>query len=588
IIKFKQNGEKYTIEREFTKSKEKTTVLIYNTGEDITKEIETGNAGRVLQPGYHFFGFNDAVYSNTVSIKQLASKTEDSLANEIRDKLINISTTADDSLSIENAVEELEQSIKDIGSNRAPTSDYGRSIKALDHLKEEKEKTLEFKGKYDEALELSTQLREQLNNKNREMEELGERLANAKLLEKINIYNKAREIKEKISQLQLSREEYKQYKDLSQDDYYESIKLWEDIKHLDKSIEENKELLSETNIVLEKLRENQLDQSNEDNEINIDYNRYEDLEEQIGKIQYREDKFGEKEFLKRDYDSAIKDKDRFKTFSVVGIVVAVIINALGIISLNFLLLILNIVLIPGILLAIQKKQNADKLIEKISYKIDEIEEEEVNINNKLKELEEEEDLILGKYKINSKRELSELYGDWKFESRNIDAGRKSFIENQEKRKKLIRKIEEVEKDKKDKLLSLDRNLNKNKSNSLDEFKVFLKKKDKYYNIITDIKTKDALLDKELGKYKLEDLEEDLRDYMERDIEIGETRSSDQLENDRSKKFNEISEVKADISAIGKRLDYLNRELKRLVEIDEEIERKENSIAEMDKKKKAIE
>src|SRR5699024_8177552 len=215
IIKFKQNGEKYTIEREFTKSKEKTTVLIYNTGEDITKEIETGNAGRVLQPGYHFFGFNDAVYSNTVSIKQLASKTEDSLANEIRDKLINISTTADDSLSIENAVEELEQSIKDIGSNRAPTSDYGRSIKALDHLKEEKEKTLEFKGKYDEALELSTQLREQLNNKNREMEELGERLANAKLLEKINIYNKAREIKEKISQLQLSREEYKQYKDLS-------------------------------------------------------------------------------------------------------------------------------------------------------------------------------------------------------------------------------------------------------------------------------------------------------------------------------------------------------------------------------------
>src|SRR5699024_5501004 len=134
----------------------------------------------------------------------------------------------------------------------------------------------------------------------------------------------------------------------------------------------------------------------------------------------------------------------------------------------------------------------------------------------------------------------------------------------------------------------DRNLNKNKSNSLDEFKVFLKKKDKYYNIITDIKTKDALLDKELGKYKLEDLEEDLRDYMERDIEIGETRSSDQLENDRSKKFNEISEVKADISAIGERLDYLNRELKRLVEIDEEIERKENSIAEMDKKKKAIE
>ncbi len=47
-----------------------------------------------------FFGFNDAVYSNTISIRQLNSETEDSLAKEVRDKLVNVTTTLDDELSV--------------------------------------------------------------------------------------------------------------------------------------------------------------------------------------------------------------------------------------------------------------------------------------------------------------------------------------------------------------------------------------------------------------------------------------------------------------------------------------------------------
>src|SRR5690625_1156785 len=79
LIRFEYRGEDFVIERDFTKGEEKTLVYLAATGDDITHSIEAGGR-RVLQPGYHFFGFSDSVYSNTISIKQLGCKTEDSLA----------------------------------------------------------------------------------------------------------------------------------------------------------------------------------------------------------------------------------------------------------------------------------------------------------------------------------------------------------------------------------------------------------------------------------------------------------------------------------------------------------------------------
>ena len=58
IIKFYYKDVEYRIEREFTKGKEETKVLIEDTGEEITRKIDNGSKNKVLQPGYHFFGFN--------------------------------------------------------------------------------------------------------------------------------------------------------------------------------------------------------------------------------------------------------------------------------------------------------------------------------------------------------------------------------------------------------------------------------------------------------------------------------------------------------------------------------------------------
>ena len=152
VLKFTYDGKEYRIERDFIKNHESTNVILDETGEDITNKINTGDAGRVLQPGHHFFGFNDAVFSNTLSIKQMCNRTENSLANEVRDKLVNVSTTLDDNLSIEDAIEELDKSIKDIGTIRATTSPYGKSFSRLERLRERKRTILDQKDEYNELL----------------------------------------------------------------------------------------------------------------------------------------------------------------------------------------------------------------------------------------------------------------------------------------------------------------------------------------------------------------------------------------------------------------------------------------------------
>ena len=173
IIKFSYDGKNYRIERNFTKGNESTSVFLEDTGEDITNYIDSGNSGRVLQPGFHFFGFNDAVYSNTISIRQLNSETEDSLAKEVRDKLVNVTTTLDDELSVKKAIEGLDKYLKEIGTIRATTSIYGRTYEELNKLKETRKRILGFKEEYEKTLELDTILDRQLEDKEKNLKNLG-------------------------------------------------------------------------------------------------------------------------------------------------------------------------------------------------------------------------------------------------------------------------------------------------------------------------------------------------------------------------------------------------------------------------------
>ena len=141
VLSFQYNDRLYRIERDFTKGRERTKVFDEKTGEDITNNIDNGPC-RVLQPGIHFFGFNTRVFSNTISIKQLGSKTEKDLAQEVIEKLINVSQSLVDDISIDKAISELKGRMAEIGTERAPTSFYARNLKAIESLQEERDRIL--------------------------------------------------------------------------------------------------------------------------------------------------------------------------------------------------------------------------------------------------------------------------------------------------------------------------------------------------------------------------------------------------------------------------------------------------------------
>ena len=131
-LKFIKDEKIYRIQRDFNNGE----VWVYDdlTGRDVTADIDNGEKIKVHLPGIYFFDFNNLVYKNTISIKQLGNQVDSNLATEVKDRLANISTSLDDDISVKNAIEDLDKQLDQIGTIRAYTKPYGRAVKDLEKL----------------------------------------------------------------------------------------------------------------------------------------------------------------------------------------------------------------------------------------------------------------------------------------------------------------------------------------------------------------------------------------------------------------------------------------------------------------------
>ena len=259
LLIFEQDGIDYRIEREFTKGKENTKVLKGATAEDITKSIDTGS-GRILQPGIHFFGFNTSVFSNTISIKQLATRTDDNLAKEVTEKLINVTTALDDEISVDRAILDLKTRMDEIGTERAPTRPYARNIKKIDSLYNEKKGILLKKDEYESFLEKKSVLLKELDKEEENLKVLEKDFINAEIFEKKNILREANIIEAEIEELNYNIEKIPPYIHSIQDDYNKYEDLEEEKNHiLYKEIDNKLELLKrDYNLYKEKKSKNNI------------------------------------------------------------------------------------------------------------------------------------------------------------------------------------------------------------------------------------------------------------------------------------------------------------------------------------------
>ena len=585
VIKFTHDGKKYRIERDFTKNKEATTVFLEDTGEDITNSIDNGQGGRVLQPGFHFFGFNSVVFSNTLFIRQLGNKTDEALAKEVREKLVNISTSLDD-ISVEAAVKELDQAIKDIGSMRATSSRYARACAKLDKLKARREEILGLQAEYDSLLAEEEAYKGKLKLELKELKSLEDRLMDTTFLNKKRQYDEAAGLKKEIEKMESELGAYERYKDLSIKEYSYCIQLKEKNRVIYEKVKEYEEELSKLQKRIRDLEENPLEFDPALKDIEEDYSHYERLEEKRDDLRFR-DYSNQLQFLKRDMEEVESLKSRLNLGLIASIIISLVSLALGIFISNYLYLI-NLFTLPLIILLFVRlgklKANLIKLVDQIK----EVEDKEGGRVKAIGQIESEMKDILLKYGLDSKIELKKLLDRYQLKDINKERLREELEENRKKIVDLKSKVQELKEEGQKNKYKLEELLRKNLAEDLDEFKEGLEKQRAYVDLKGKISTKEQLLNKLLGDLSLEELKLELEAF-NRDINtIEEALSEDELKAKISNKKEGINELRIKLGKCEEALKHLNKDISQLVEIEEEIARLEAYIKELGDERRALE
>lgn len=585
VIKFKTDNEEYIIEREFTKSEETTKVFLEKTGEDITNNLDTKNKTRIIQPGNHFFGFNDAVYGNTISVKQSQNRIQEDLSKEIKEKLINLSTSMDNEVSIKKAIKELETALKEIGSSRAPTSYYGRNYIELKSLEQDKEEILKNKDEYLEAIELNISIDKKLDEKSNEIEVLEDRLKKIILLEKRKIYDEVKAIKDDIAILDTNKNKYKEYKDLSLDDYLKGINLDGQIKNIKQRTIELEETLIELEKNIQEIKEKKDLNFSIDKSIEDDFLNYERLEEEKEGLTLQIN--NEIEFIKRDLkEDTVKIKNN-NIFLISSIIVSAISIVLSFVS-NIAFLSINLITIPIIIFSFFRSKKLNIILNNRELDLNSLEKSEDEKKQRISDIDEDKNRIIKKYNVDDKFQFKILFDEYKM-SFYAYREESSLLEEYINRKKTT--LERLEKDKleyKELKVKLKLILNNNFTSSLDELKDGIDKAKLYKELKLSLNVKDELLKKVIGDLCFEELEKELKDLQINLKESEKESSSLQLKDILKEKYEKIAQIKIEKSSHDARISFLDRSISKLIEIEEKIYMKKELLKSLDEKIQSLE
>ncbi len=574
IIRFEYENKDYRIERDFTKGNEDTKVFDEMTGKEISKSIEKGRT-RISQPGVHFFGLNTRVFSNTVFIKQLQSVTDRELANDVREKLINVNTSLDDSISIDKAILDIDQYISNIGSEKAYTKPYASNLKEIEELENERKNIEINKKDYEEYLEERSNLETRINMAKKSLSILKTDLNKVEILEKKKVLKEAKDIIEEIENLKSKKEGLESFANISMKDYEKAIKLKGNI---DNSSENIKNMGLELEDITRKIKTFDPDKGELENQkkleiLNEDYYLYEEYEKEEYEIKYNKDK-SSKSFLQRDKKSNEDKEVRYKKLTFIFILISLIIdfvlylNKVSTMILFIPMFIIGIIVIYSIIEEKKIHIEKDKIIDELEKKIS-----QENLNNdRIEEIKKIYKDLLDKHKVKTKLELKNLIDNLQIEIYSKSVEERQYNELKRKKSTLEDKIEKNKESMNINKKILDEIFSNNKCKDLREFSLGLDNKKIYEESIEEIDHKGQLLEKVLGNYTIEELsiETNNKDLdMAYILETNKETIMDEIDN----KKNEISKFISDLRTIEEKIRRLDEQVSRIVEIEEETHKK---------------
>lgn len=586
VIKFNKNDRAYRIQRDFNKGE----VIVYDdiTGKDITDHIDNGERIKVHLPGIYFFGFNNLVYRNTISIKQLGNQVDSNLAKEVKDRLANISTSLDDDISVKNAIEYLEKQLDQIGTKKAYTKPYGKAIKDLEKLKDERKYLLIRQEEYQDCLDKFSTLEKEIKAKREEINQLKELLKKTKLLNVKRNYEEALKIKAELESIDKKIDELKPYSQLSIDDYSKVLKLETNIEHVSEEIRNlNKDLthLEEEINALELEDKGEVIEGVVPDELYEDVELFDELEEKKNFLVLNNDQ-NRLDNLNTQINGKIERKNRIKTANILFIIFTL--GSLGLGFVNAVLFFLALPLFGGILYTRSLKKKLNEEIDELERQLNDLSKREEDRKKEIHNIEKEQQIILSKYDCESKSQLNRLKDNIYFKYMNQ-------TNRLDKKHRLIKSREDILEKINNKTMNIqtwvkerDEILIKNDVKTIDEFNKGLENKNLYDTLIIDRENKINILDKILGDFNLDELKSSIEGYDDdyfkdiKEIDI-EDISQEILEMEEilSQKINEKARLE-------ERIVSLNQYVKQLMIIEEEIVRINGLIKEYENKIESIE
>ncbi|HBD64779.1 MAG TPA: hypothetical protein DC038_10140, partial [Clostridiales bacterium] len=212
-------GEKHIISRDFALG----TTQVLKRAEDDNELYEE----EITNPGEYFFNMSKIFFNNTVSIRQLGNKTEDEMADEIKNKIINLSKTRDESISMDRIIRRL-GSIKDEAGNESDDKTLlGQYALRLSELKEARENSVKACR---QTVFLAME-KKKINGKIQELslriEELNKELADYDLSLKRDMFLRAEPVKKELDAINEKLLIYpaEKLREYSPEDYREAMDI---------------------------------------------------------------------------------------------------------------------------------------------------------------------------------------------------------------------------------------------------------------------------------------------------------------------------------------------------------------------------
>lgn len=529
----------FRIERDF--ASENVKVLYLTDSEDISDDIEFNKYSRIKQPGAKFIGMSSSIFKSTFFVESDAIALVESLRTELRDLILEVSSTMDISRSTSVALKEMDSRIKSLGNESLKSSKLGALQVKVDRLLKEKLELDEKSEKYNSYL--------------KDLEDLYKR--NKSLDEELVLCNKKSEYEtyKEVERLKKEIERIRELKNLDIHRYEKLLDLNDRLKRVFSEIDE-------VNLELKQKKVETLTSS-----VKRDY---ENLRKSLNRLQELNSRNYSREIANIAHDVEnlkIKEKFLYLLFVILGVISI----GIAVASFKFKIYYLLILLLPIAFyfhLRIVKFRVNHGLIRSLISRMDALRRLSQDKTIEKREMDTLFSALSSKYSVKTSELEDTLINLMRDESIN-DYKKSLRDKNYEDNLEKLNRLKEL----RDKLQSeLDNNLRMEEVSNLDELREKFKNSATEESVNNRIRELNRAIEFHLNGKKFEDLN---REVVSTDFDFETLRK-------------EKREVELNISKNEINIQNLDLNLNRIQEIEGEIEDLRGSMEDLNFEREALE